>query len=186
MVLPPALTSAAATPRCFSNATDAIDRVAFGDPAEIELDARLVERDRPVRGIHHHVRGADVAAGDGELVVGRHAPFAAEESPRLHQRADGDVERARGLAVVAHRLRDEVVQLRVHRDRMPRRLAIEARQRAVGLVVAHQPIDAIDLVERFFGDARQGCRIGTVGLDGVDARHRQPRRLVAMQRPRRR
>ena len=66
---------------------DAIDRVAFGDAAEIELDARLIERDCLRGRIQDDVGGADVAPGRGELVVGRHAAFAAEEPPRLHQRA---------------------------------------------------------------------------------------------------
>ena len=41
-----------------------------------------------------------------------------------------------------------------------RGVAIDARERAVRLVVAHQPIDAIDFVERLVKDARQRCRVG--------------------------
>ena len=133
-----------------------------------------------------HVRGAHVPPGDGELVVGRHPPFAAEESPRLHQRANGDVECACGLAVVAHRFRDQVVQLGLDSHRMLAASRLRRDERAVGLVVAHQPVDAVDLVERFLSDAPQGGRVGTVGLDGVDTRHREPRGLVAVKRPVRR
>ena len=39
-------------------------------------------------------------------------------------------------------------------DRTARGLAIDARQRAVRLVVAHQPIDAIDFVERLLESVR--------------------------------
>ena len=56
-------------------------------------------------------------------------------------------------------------------------LLVDARQRALGFVVAHQPVDAIDLVEGLFDDARQCLRVGPVRLDGVDTGHRHPGRL---------
>ncbi len=148
-----------------------IDGVAFGDAAEIEFDARFVERDRLVDRIQHDVRGSDVAPGSVELHVGRHVAFASEESPRFHQRADRDVERAAGLAVVAHRLRDEVEEFRIDGHGMLRSFAIDAREWALGFVVAHQPIDAVHFVERLVGDARQRRGIRAVSVDGIHASH---------------
>src|SRR5262249_57160210 len=75
-------------------AHDAIDGVPFGDAAEIELDAGLVETNRSRGWIQRHVRGADVTSRRGEIGVRRQPAVAAEEAPRFHQRTDGDVERA--------------------------------------------------------------------------------------------
>ena len=69
---------------------------------------------------------ADVTPRGGKLVVRGHAALASEEAPRLHQRTDGDVERAGGIAVIAHRLDDEVEQLRFDGDGMLRGLAVDA------------------------------------------------------------
>ena len=76
--------------------------------------------------IERHMSPADVTPCAGELALRRQAAFAAEEAPRLHQRTDGDVERAAGLAVIAHRVRDEVEQLlgQPRRDAAPPRWLI--------------------------------------------------------------
>src|SRR5262245_53598720 len=125
---------------------------------------------------------ADMASCAGKLALRRQAAFAAKEPPRLHQRADGDVERAAGLAVITYRLRDEVEQLLRNRDGMPIGFAVDPRQRAVRLVVTHEAVDAVDLIERLVEDARQRLRVAAVRLDGVLARHRDPAADIVVQR----
>lgn len=139
---------------------DTIDRVPFCDATEVELYAGRVEGNGQRGAIQPHVCAADETARRGELGLRGDAACSAEEAPRLHQRADGDIESAVRVAAVLHRRGEEVEQLPIDFDRMLRRLAIDARQRAVGFVVAHQPIEAIDFVERFVEDARQCARSG--------------------------
>ena len=95
----------------------AIDCVAFRNAPEIELDSRPVEGDRPIARAQHDVLEAYPATELHELVVRRNATLAVKEAPRLHERTDGDVERAVGLAAVSQRLGDEVEELRFHRHR---------------------------------------------------------------------
>ena len=61
------------------------------------------------------------------------------------------------------------------------RIAIQLRQRAVWPVMAHEAIDAIDLVERLVEDSRQGVAVRAVGCYGIHAAHRQPSALVPLQ-----
>jgi hypothetical protein len=109
-VLPPALIKAAGDLAPFEQFDHAVDGVAFRDASEIELHARFVERDRTRRRIERHMspptwrRAPASSSSDGR----RPSP---RRTPRLHQRADRDVERAAGLALIAHRVRDEVEQL---------------------------------------------------------------------------
>ena len=80
--------------------------------------------------------------------------------------------------MISHRLDDELEELRVDRDRMPCGVTVDARQRAVGFVVTHQTVDAVDFVERFVDDARQCVCVRTIHFDGVLARHRDAAAFV--------
>ena len=125
-MLPPALIKAAAIVAPSEQFDDAIDGVAFGDASEIQLHAGCIEaRSCCDPGSSITCAAADVTPRAGQLALRRQAAFAAEEAPRLHQRTDGDVERAAGVAVIAHRVGDEVEQLRFDGDGMLRRLAID-------------------------------------------------------------
>ena len=97
-MLPPALTRAAGDVLAPEQRHHAIDGVALGDPAQVQLDAGPVEADRPRGRVEHDVRVSDASAHLGDLGVAREAAAAAEEPPGLHQGPDGDVERAAGLA----------------------------------------------------------------------------------------
>ena len=92
-VLPPALTSAAPTPRCLQQTDDAIDRVALRDAAEIELHARRVEADRPIAAFRCTWRYPTRPRTAASSRPCRHAAVILEEAPRFHERADRDVER---------------------------------------------------------------------------------------------
>jgi hypothetical protein len=105
---------------------DTIDSVALRDASEIQFHAGFIEADCLRNRIQHHMGAADVMPRCCKLVVRGHAALASEEAPRLHQRTDGDVERAGGVAVVSHRVDDEVEQLRFDCDGMLRGLAVEA------------------------------------------------------------
>src|SRR5262249_60689731 len=72
---------------------NAINGVAFADPAQIELDAWLVETDRPVARIEDDVPAADVPPGCAELAFNRQMAVALVEAPRFHQRTNSNVER---------------------------------------------------------------------------------------------
>ena len=115
----------------------------------------------------------------GDLTGFRDPALAPEEAPGLHQRADRDVERALGLTAVPQALGEEREQLRIDGDGAPGRLAVEAGERALRLVVAHQPVDAVHLVEGRLDDPRQGPRVGPVGHDRVHAAHREAAALGA-------
>ena len=117
-MLPPALTSAAAIRRASEQRDDAIDGVAFGDAAEIELDAGLVEaRSSAPSGSGRTCapptwrRAAASSSSDGTRPSPRKNPQAFISGPTVMSNAPSD----RG---VAHRLRDEVEQLRFDRDRI--------------------------------------------------------------------
>ena len=163
----------------------AVHGVSLGDPTQVQLDPGPVEADGPVFPVQPDVLVADASPQLGQLGAAGHPAGAAEEAPRLHQRTDGDVEGAVGLAAVPERFGDQVEQLRVDGHRSLRRLPVEARQGALRLVMAHQPVDAIHLVEGRLDDARQRGGVIAVGDDGVRAAHRHADRLVADERPRR-
>src|SRR5262245_37737200 len=124
---------------------------------------------------------ADLAARDGDLLLSRHAAFAVEEAPHLHQRPDGDVEGAARVASISERRGDECKQLRVDTNGMRRGFLVDAREWARQLVVTHQPVDAIDLVESLLEYLRQLRRVRAVRLDRVRARHRHAARLVTIE-----
>jgi hypothetical protein len=105
---------------------DTIDGVALGDASEVQRHAGLIEGDGLRCRIQHHMGAADVMPRCGELVVRWDAALASEEAPRLHERANGDVERTAGVSVIAHRVGNEVEQLRCDGDGMLRRLAVDA------------------------------------------------------------
>ena len=94
---------------------------------------------------------------------GASLPFAHEEAPRLHQRTDRDVERAVGVAAVAHRLGDQIEQLLIDDDRPLRSFEVDLRELAVRLVVAHQLVDAIDFVESLRDEIGNLRSVGPVG-----------------------
>ena len=98
---------------------DAIDGVALRDAAEIELDAWRIETNRARRSVQHDVTIADAAHDVAQLGIGRHAAVAFEESPRFHQRTDGDVEGAVRVAAVVERSRDEIEKLLIDRRPAP-------------------------------------------------------------------
>ena len=85
----------------------------------------------------------------GELRIGGHVGTLVEEAPQLHQRTDGDVERAaavgtdlpRGLEHTQHRL--------AHFDRGSRGRHIDVKELAVRSVIAHQSINFCDGRECF-------------------------------------
>ncbi len=161
---------------------NAIDGVPLRDPPEVDFDAGLVEGDRARRWIEPHMTGTDVAASGREIAFGRQVAITPEEPPGLHQGADRHVKGTAGIMRVGQRRLEEVEQLRLDADGPPRRLAVQARDRALGTVVAHQPIDAVHFVERFVDDSWEALCVRPVSLDRVDARHRQARRLVAVER----
>jgi alcohol dehydrogenase (cytochrome c) len=164
-----------------------IDRVTLPNPTHVQLDPGAVEANGPRGGIELDVPVADPVPHLEKLDVRRDAPASAEETPGLHQGSDGDVERTVGLAAVPQAFGDEVEQLGVHGDGTLGRLAVETRKRAVGLVVAHQPIDAVHFVERSLHVTRERLGVAPIGDDGVGARHRHAARLVAEEpRPRHR
>src|SRR4029453_11082139 len=84
---------------------DAIDGVAFGDPTEIELDTGNIESNCARRWAKDDVGIPDTPPRLAQLDVGGHMAIAFEESPRLHQRPDRDVEGAIGLDAVVERSR---------------------------------------------------------------------------------
>src|SRR5690606_39258147 len=75
-------------------------------------------------------------------------PFAAEESPGPHERADGDVERAAPRPAVLERRPDQREELPIDGHRPRRTVAVQPREPAVGPIVREKPIEPIDLVER--------------------------------------
>ncbi len=162
----------------FQDVDDAVDGVAFGDATEIQLDAGLIEPDRVIGAVQDDVLVADLVLQLFDFGRRGQSAFAAEEAPRLHQRADGDVERAARLAAVSQRLRDEVEQLRVDLHGAGGRGPIELRERALRLVMAHQAVDAINFIERLLEDCRQALVVRGVRFDGVVAGHRNPVGLV--------
>ena len=161
---------------------DAIDGVALGDASEIELDAGLVEADRPRARIEGYMSAPDQPPRCRQLGVGWHAAFAAEEAPRLHQRSDGDVERAIRIPAVSHGVDDEVEELLFDCNGMAGSLAVHEGQGAVRFVMTHQPVDPVDFVECVLHDTRQVLAIGAVRLDGVHAAHGHPMCFVTVEK----
>ncbi len=103
-----------------------IDRVAFGDTPKIELDTIDIEGDCARLAIEDDVTRTYTSPDAGQFPGIGHAILAAEESPGLHQRPDGDVESAIGFVAVTQRPLDEIEELFVDGDRMPGPIAVEA------------------------------------------------------------
>ena len=64
------------------------------------------------------------------------------------------------------------------------RLAVEPRERALRLVVAHEPVDAVHLVEGGLDDTGQRAGVFAVGYDCVRAGHGHAGGFVPVERPR--
>jgi len=156
-----------------------VDGIALADPAEVELDAVVVEAHGSGGAIEKDVPIAHGFAHARELRGLRHAPFVAEEAPRLHQRAHGHVEGPVRLTAPAQAHVDELEELRLHGHRSARGLAVEARERAVAPVVAEQPVEAVNLVESGGDRGWQGGCVPAAGADGRGRAHRDAGLLVA-------
>src|SRR5262249_59093292 len=106
-----------------------------------------------------------------QLGLRRQSTFAAKEAPGFHQRADRDVKCAVRLAAVAETFVNEIEELRLDLHRMIGGFAIETGERTLFLVIAHQPIDAIYLLEGGVDDARHLMWARPVNNYRIGARH---------------
>ncbi len=98
-------------------------------------------------------------------------PFSTEESPGFHQRAHGNVKSAFRLLAVTNTSLQEAKQLRFDQDGMLASLTVDLRKRTLWLVVAHQSIDSVNLIQRRSRDQGKLFGICAIHNHGVGASH---------------
>ena len=98
-------------------------------------------------------------------------PFSTEESPGFHQRTHGNVKSAFRLLAVTNTGFQEAKQLRFDQNGMLAGLTVDLRKRTLWLVVAHQSIDSVDLIQSRSRDQGKLFRICAVHNHGVGAGH---------------
>src|SRR6516164_9323486 len=124
----------------FEDLYAAIDRVALADAAQVDAHARMLEAHGVVLLIEQHVAPVDRRQLLADLRLGRVDVL--RVIVEITDARVSDVEGAFGyLRVVGGEL-DEVEQLLVHLHRSLVRVLIDLRQLTLGLVMAHEVIDA--------------------------------------------
>ncbi len=151
----------------------AIDRIAFGDAAEIDPE-RPRGADAP---IVEHFDVAPVGAARRRWRIGRPR----QEIPRHEFGRDGRIEPALRRACERERERDDLARARIDRHRLARRVTVDARHIARGIVKTHEPMHRRDFVERRLDRGERARRVDAVDAD-VDERSEQRARAARAHR----
>jgi hypothetical protein len=129
------------------NRDRALHGVAFSNAAEVQLYA-VGAKANAIGSAQLDLLGADTPPRLRNFARGRTAASCVRLLPRPEQRRDRDVEPAAREAEKRNRLLDDFVQAGIDDDEFALALAIQLRQVAVGLVVAHHLVEADDLLHR--------------------------------------
>jgi hypothetical protein len=151
-----------------------IDRPALADRPRIDLDARPREPHPAAGRVELDLPHARRSAGCGQIVRGRRPSLPAQESPRPHEGARGDVEPAAGPVVKLAGEEEEPVHRLRHRLPPRSGAGIDPGN------LARLPVDAdhgLDLVHEVEGRAAQFRGVGhlaDIEDDLESAGHRLP------------
>src|SRR5208337_3947384 len=107
------------------NIHGAIHGIALGDSPQVDFNPTLVESDRPPFGVQFQMLIPNPLEHLNDFSPRGQAATPAEETPGLHQRADGDVEGAVRLFAAADGDFEQMKQSRLNDDRMTRSLAVD-------------------------------------------------------------
>src|ERR1017187_2315 len=124
-----------------------IHRVALGNTPQVKAHPADIKMNRAALGIQ-----VDVPISDSLLHLRNfrrtgQVTLAAEESPKLHQRAHGNVKVAAGLLTGVHGILNQVEELGRNRYLALGGVAIDAGKLALRLVIAHLVVKLVDLLK---------------------------------------
>ena len=119
--------------------------------------------------IEPHVAVADASESGAHLRGARQTSLSLVEAPGLHQRADGDVERAVALPAVLQTTREQREQLVRHPHGATTGLTVHRAPLAGRLVVGEQLVEAMDFPKRRIG-GRLEARLLAAVQDDREAR----------------